>query len=832
MANRVTHELNKVLNELPAINDFYLKSSLASVRELPGLTEKDCLSVSGINMYYRVSGFELYRSENENSELLLRLSEHIVNIIGTNGSGFSFVIRNSKKATSVYIGTNYCIAQDVSRALKENLFNAKVGNEWIESQKLQGLQAHNCIIYGASELRAGDIDSFINTIRDTDCMVSFLNIPCLPEKIESEINCLDAQIERLQKISKNDISVGSSRARKITSDNQDVLGAMNAVEKVKKIYQKGRVNGCWQTAIYVSAPDEGSMRRAAYAMVSLLRKNSDQKIHHVMPSCIKIGYIPVSRNVWKFPNVFIGVKNYGGYYGNSLISVIDSKALSTLVALPSQPHEDYFIQHLGASESSTGAYDKFVPKAKDNETFTLGKLKDGTEYSLSINEFYQHAFVTGTTQFGKSTTVKQIIADAHNRGIPFIVIEAAKKDYWRITKSSQLRSVEVYSFGMDAKPLYINPFVPEENTRLEYHIQSLKSALLSIFDSDDPLPQILTNLIYLCYEKKGWDIQQRVTLETDLEFPRLSDLLENLDEALDSIGYGDEVKHNMKGVVRVRINSLINECGNYLNTSENVSIKALLDTSAVVEIDDFAAEIRPFIAGILAIKIDEYSRLSDIKNCLQRLLVLEEAHHLMPDAEQRRISPSRAHCSEYFSNLLAEVSAYGTGIIIVDQRPSAISSDAIANTGVKIIHHLEDGDDKERIGRAMSLTPEEIKILGQLERGEAIISLAQSKEKCRVSVNLSLLPDESWNCGYLYCDEKTAKDFKPMVSDYERAYIKANGFNCNSIKQCVDSVQARKSLSLSKDEKMCLAGYLGTLSSENELKIRQAMFSYYKMVCG
>ena len=823
MANRITHELNSIMNEMVEINNFYLKTSLNNRI----VTAADCIRIDDINMYYCIKGFELYESKTENHNSLQQLSELVVNSIGSAGQCFSFTIQNDPLETKIYIGTNHCIAPSISHTLHSNLYNAEISNEWISPLKQSEFQRHNCVVYGATVFRSGDIDSLINAISNTKCLISFLNIPCSQFDLEQDIATLDKQIEMLQRVSKNDFSIGSNRVRRIDSDNQDVLDAIQTLNKAKSTFQKGLTNGCWQTVIYVSASTEAELNTVSSALVSLLKNNSNFEMHLVSPRSKIVTYIPISKTSWCFPNIFLGSKDLGGYYGNSLCSVIDSKSLSTFVAPPSQSHKGYAVRHLGDSATSTGAFSRFAPEKKDTNSFVLGELKDGNKYYISLQDLYQHAFVAGTTQYGKSTTVKQIVSEAHQKGIPFIVIESAKKDYWKITQSEQLKSVNVYSFGMDAKPLYINPFVPEDNTRLEYHIQNLIYALLSMFNAEDPIPQILTNLVYMCYEKKGWNTQRRVRLDTDLQFPKLSDLLDNLDEVLDNIDYDEEVKQNMKGVITVRITALIRHAGEFINSNKNISIETLLHNSAIVEIDDFSYDFRPFVAGVLALKMDEYSRQCNMENRLQRVLVIEEAHHLMPNVEKKDISPSRARCSEYFSNLLAEISAYGTGMVIVDQRPSAISSSAIANTGMKIIHHISDGYDKEIVGKAISLTAEETKILNQLTVGEAIVSLPQEKEICRVNVKPTLTKNNTWNYGCLFIEEITC-DITNFLGEYEISYIKTNGFNLHSIKQLIICIEAKKSIKLTNNEKILLAGQLAMYSKENELRIRQSLFDYYE----
>lgn len=74
----------------------------------------------------------------------------------------------------------------------------------------------------------------------------------------------------------------------------------------------------------------------------------------------------------------------------------------------------------------------------------------------------------------------------------------------------------------------------------------------------------------------------------------------------------------------------------------------------------------------------------------KRLLIIEEAHNIVPNTEQKRVSGNIAMCSNHFISMLAEVAAYGTGLVIIDQRPTAVSP-AVALGGEDIAVAAMDG---------------------------------------------------------------------------------------------------------------------------------------------
>jgi DNA helicase HerA-like ATPase len=69
--------------------------------------------------------------------------------------------------------------------------------------------------------------------------------------------------------------------------------------------------------------------------------------------------------------------------------------------------------------------------------------------------------------------------------------------------------------------------------------------------------------------------------------------------------------------------------------------------------------------------------------------------------------------------MLAEVRAYGQGMIIVDQIPSKLTPEVMKNTEVKIAHRLLAKDDRESVGATMNLNKEQIEDLARHDAGEA-----------------------------------------------------------------------------------------------------------------
>ncbi len=74
-----------------------------------------------------------------------------------------------------------------------------------------------------------------------------------------------------------------------------------------------------------------------------------------------------------------------------------------------------------------------------------------------------------------------------------------------------------------------------------------------------------------------------------------------------------------------------------------------------------------------------------------------------------------------FAGLLAEIRAYGEGLIIAEQIPDRLIQDVIKNTAVKITHRLPAADDRDAVGATMNMTQAQNRFLVTLKPGEAAV---------------------------------------------------------------------------------------------------------------
>jgi uncharacterized protein len=355
---------------------------------------------------------------------------------------------------------------------------------------------------------------------------------------------------------------------------------------------------------------------------------------------------------------------------------------------------------------------------------------------ISRESLNRHVFVCGATGAGKSQTVRNLLEQATTAGIPWLVVEPAKAEYRLM--AARLPDAEVVRIrpgDLDLPAAGLNPLEPAPGPAsarfpLQTHADLLRALFLAAFQADEPFPQVLSAALTRCYEQAGWDLVtgQSATPGVQPGYPALEDLQSAAIAVVEEIGYGREVTDNVRGFVTVRIGSLrLGIAGRFLDGGHPLDFAALLDSNVVLEIEDVGDDHdKAFIMGAVLIRLSEYLRLRQRSGDpapvrLRHLTVIEEAHRLLRQSPVGTVAGPAAHATEMFADLLAEIRAYGEGLVIAEQIPAKIIPDVIKNTAVKIVHRLPAADDRQAVGATMNLTQDQSAYLVTLQSGEAAV---------------------------------------------------------------------------------------------------------------
>ncbi|WP_339284448.1 ATP-binding protein [Paenibacillus sp. FSL R5-0486] len=427
------------------------------------------------------------------------------------------------------------------------------------------------------------------------------------------------------------------------------------------------------------------------------------------------------------------------------LNYVNVNNLSALLAFPMRPVP-------GFKQNRRVTFGADISDSENNakNRISLGRLilehETRVPVSLPLADLTRHVFVAGVTGSGKTSTIKSMLIQVYEQKKPFLVMEPAKTEYKYL--DTAIPMLKRYILGIEgAFSLKINPFAFPEHIHIQTHLDHLKSVFIAAFPMYGPMPYILETAFYDIYRRTGWDfISGRNIHESGLHrdqlFPTLEDLNGAIDFAIEAAGYSVELSSDLRGALKVRIGSLLSGAkGNILNCRSGISMKELLQTPTIIELEHIGDDQeKVFLMGLLLISIYEYYVSEGLHSeDLQHLLVIEEAHRLLTNVQvsgNQEQADMKGKAVETFNNMLSEIRTYGQGMLIADQIPNKLSQDVIKNTNLKIAHRLFAKDDRQVIGDSIGLQENEMEELIRLKQGEAVIFHGDVDRAMKVKIDV------------------------------------------------------------------------------------------------
>lgn len=516
----------------------------------------------------------------------------------------------------------------------------------------------------------------------------------------------------------------------------------NLIDKYIERFQRGLNHGMWNMALYVQSDNETTLSELEHTLKSVY--SGDETYFEPIRFTERLDKnkdIDISMLPMLYFDKSIIHPIHGSFSGYS--SAVNTEELSILAALP---HNDID----GVSVSKVSSFGLTQAKNIDKySSIEIGNVlnrrkKTHQRFRLSLEALNSHLFVSGITGSGKSNTIKYILTGLQSKQlehkIPFLVIEPAKSEYKHLL--SNIKELRIFRPGAKDDIFKFNPFVFEHSRKnssvtLTKHVDMLKTTFNSAFPMYGPMPYILEEAIHKIYEDKGWNFETEDhpfftdSSEADYDrkcllFPNMQDLKQKVLEVVDSAGYYQDLQNNIKAALKTRINNLtIGAKGKIFNSRHAFDAELLFEKPTIIELSHIVDdEEKAFLMGLLLNKLYQYKEEKGSSSRLKHITVIEEAHRLLPNISLDKSSEdasAKARAIETFTNILAEIRAYGEGIIIADQIASKLHRDVIKNTNIKIVHRTMDYEDREIIGKSINLNDDQILDVAELKAGEAIV---------------------------------------------------------------------------------------------------------------
>lgn len=385
------------------------------------------------------------------------------------------------------------------------------------------------------------------------------------------------------------------------------------------------------------------------------------------------------------------------------------------------------------------------PAGATEPAIDLGQILDGQDRPVGtlrvpLATINRHALIVGATGAGKSQTVRHLLEQLSAAGVNWLAVEPVKTEYaamaGRLPAGAQVAVIN--PADPQVAPMSVNPLAPEPGFAVQAHIDMVRALFLAAYEAREPFPQIMAQALERVYADCGWDPLtggSREGLDVPPSVPTLAGLQTAALTVIDEVGYGQELRADMRGFVGVRLRSLRSgAAGRFFEGGHPADIGALLRGNVVLALEDVANdEDKAFIIGTLIIRITEHLRLrarTSPAAGLGHVIVIEEAHRLLRAGRDG----ASAHAVELFASLLAEIRAYGEGIVIAEQIPAKLVPDAVKNTALKVVHRLPAADDRQLVGATMNLDDGQSRQVVAMPPGQAAVFADGMDRPVRVKV--------------------------------------------------------------------------------------------------
>jgi len=640
-----------------------------------------------------------------------------------------YIIKCKKGRLAIFMGTKKIGAPALKALLQaylgQNLF--EIDNT---SPRNLDIQSSHCLTvtgiptpfrYGMkyrkqTGLWESGIDCLISGLIDTDWTYIVRASPIPREVVASGFELFTAEIKDIK---------SSFLHRKSQQADRASLYYIEILEKTLKRFIIGKQQGFWKSGIYLISKDSDTNSQGAALLSAIFSGDKSA------PAPIRINFCQENGDT-------------------TIMNELHSKEINSIITLPAREYNGFRL-------SEQFFFDIDFQSTTDKAVI-LGKIMDSYrsydhKCSAPINDLTKHGLIAGVTGSGKTNTVFSILEQINGSyNIPFLVIEPAKSEYRDLL--TFIPSLLVFSLGEERHgvsfPFRLNPFLFPDGISLQTHIDFLKAVFNASFVMWAPMPYILEECIHRIYEDKGWNLVTSMNPRGRAEdsFPTLTDLFWKIDEVVERIGYQDKTSMDIKAALKTRINNLcVGGKGAMLNTTASVSFDDIMSKPVVMELKYLGNdEEKAFMMGLILMAVWEYYEAAQSQNInagdsLRHLLVIEEAHRLLANVPTEKTSEDQSNVKgkgvETFSNILAEIRAYGEGVLVSEQIPVKLAPDVIKNSNMKIMHRIVAKEDRELMGDAMNLDKNQKRHAAALETGEAIFFREGLDRAVKIKVDIS-----------------------------------------------------------------------------------------------
>lgn len=597
--------------------------------------------------------------------------------------------------------------------------STKAARAIVKEERFSTMQSSllaQCYAFDRFSTNAPDMGTIVNSL--IECPNVAISISLIPTHFSSEERATVAQLSQvLDTMSKGIMTPGIGNVS---------ITAAESVASVYKYYQENSTNPLFSYGILVYGDSDatGQIASKVYGYLTYDALNAPALKMISLP----IEHLQPKRNFYAFPwiaNELLiqtgrnsEIRDYSEKFLNvyRLPYVITSTEASTIFRLPIGTQSLSAGLTVNYSDNTSKTYSSGLINSGDIEIGILKASPNGDRIGISLNDLTKHMLIVGTPGSGKTTFSIGLLDRLWKQyQIPFLVIEPAKNEYRALIQS--IPDIQIFTPGKNyISPFVFNPFVPPRNVRLETYKSTLKTAFAAAVSMTTPLDKIFEESINNCYADHRW-LDNYTTDDKGLIF-NITEFIKCFQKTFDKIGYTGETR-NIGRAGTVRLKSLVNLFDNYYS----IPIEDLLQKPTIIELAAIEnSDEKALIISLLLLSILSYVNANYIGDgTLKNIILLEEAHVLLDAETNTGDARPAAIAQELLKRMLAEIRAYGVGLMVADQSPRKVTADVIALTDMKMVFRIVEGTDRQLISDSMNMADAQSNRLSRLKPGEAFL---------------------------------------------------------------------------------------------------------------
>tara|TARA_R110002110_G_scaffold415618_1_gene652489 strand:- start:23059 stop:25776 length:2718 start_codon:yes stop_codon:yes gene_type:complete len=417
---------------------------------------------------------------------------------------------------------------------------------------------------------------------------------------------------------------------------------------------------------------------------------------------------------------------------------------------------------IGAAHPGGGGAAAPTEEAFSSDAF-VGQFERAVWHTMPVNDLNKHALIVGSTGSGKTQSVLFLLRELMRLKIPVLIVEPVKTEYHDLL--TRIPGIEVRRHRFEGTPegkpvddfLAFDPMHLQPGVSVARHASYLKSCFESAFPLDNVLALIMEAGIRSYYTsprrengcnlrlfaRGGPQVHKSFPVEGGhrwITHPSLEMFFRHFKEnylptvvkATKGQGQLAELQEQWKQIFERRFDAVYSGMIGKAARKANERLREsdgrfngfgdLLDGINVLELDaipddDQKSLMMSFILMFLferrqAEDLSLREKGHDPDDSLKHVVIIEEAHRLLANVANNSRgdlagASAKAKAVSMFTDMLAEIRAFGQGLVIVEQIPTKIAVEAVKNTNLKIMLRLTAEDDRQYLGEAMNFTEEE-----------------------------------------------------------------------------------------------------------------------------